>query len=39
MTLKNKNIILTGASGGIGKHIAQKCNSEEANLFLILRYQ
>ena len=35
MKLKDRNIILTGAIGGIGKQIAQKCDSEGANLFLI----
>ncbi len=39
MILKNKNIILTGASGGIGKLIAKRCNAEGANLFLISRSQ
>jgi NAD(P)-dependent dehydrogenase (short-subunit alcohol dehydrogenase family) len=37
MRLKNKNIVLTGASGGIGKHIAHYCDIEGANLFLISR--
>ena len=37
MRLKNKNVILTGASGGIGKHIAHYCDREGANLFLISR--
>ena len=37
MTLKNKNIILTGASGGIGKSIARQCDAQGANLFLISR--
>ena len=35
--LKNKNIILTGATGGIGTNIARTCDSEGANLFLISR--
>ena len=35
--LKNKNIILTGASGGIGKYVAQQCDAQGANLFLISR--
>ena len=35
MKLKNKNIILTGASGGIGKYIARTCDLEGANLFMI----
>jgi NAD(P)-dependent dehydrogenase (short-subunit alcohol dehydrogenase family) len=39
MLLKNKNIILTGANGGIGKLIAKRCNAEGANLFLISRSQ
>jgi NAD(P)-dependent dehydrogenase (short-subunit alcohol dehydrogenase family) len=39
MILKNKNIVLTGASGGIGNLIAKRCNAEGANLFLISRSQ
>ena len=30
--LKNKNIIVTGASGGIGNSIIQKLNEQEANI-------
>ena len=30
--LKNKNIIVTGASGGIGNSIIQKLNEQGANI-------
>ena len=30
--LKNKNIIVTGASGGIGNSIVQKLNDQEVNI-------
>ena len=32
--LKNKNIIVTGASGGIGHEIARKMITQGANLIL-----
>ena len=31
-SLKNKNIIVTGASGGIGKSIVKKLNDAGANI-------
>lgn len=37
MTLENKNIIITGASDGIGKQIAIKLSCEKPNLFLLGR--
>lgn len=37
MNLKSKNIIITGATGGIGRELVQKLDSEEANLILISR--
>ena len=30
--LKNKNIIVTGASGGIGNSIVEKLNNVQANI-------
>src|SRR3989337_2495164 len=35
--LKNKNVLITGASSGIGKACAKAFASEKANLFLIAR--
>lgn len=35
--LKNKNIIITGASGGIGLAVAEKCAARGANLVLLAR--
>ena len=32
MILKNKNIIVTGASGGIGNSIVEKLYTEKANI-------
>ena len=32
INLKNKNIIITGASGGIGKSIVEKLSEFEANI-------
>ena len=32
ITLKSKNIIVTGASGGIGNSIVEKLNQAEANI-------
>ena len=32
INLKNKNIIVTGASGGIGNSIIQRLNDCEANI-------
>ncbi len=39
MNLKNKRIIITGASKGIGRAIAESLAAEEANLFLTARDQ
>jgi short-subunit dehydrogenase len=35
--LKGKNIVITGASGGIGAEIAKLCAASEANLVLLAR--
>jgi short-subunit dehydrogenase len=35
--LKGKNIVITGASGGIGAEIAKLCAASGANLILIAR--
>ena len=35
--LKGKNIVITGASGGIGAEIAKLCGASGANLVLIAR--
>lgn len=35
--LKNKNIIITGASGGIGLSVAEQCAARGANLVLLAR--
>lgn len=35
--LKGKNVIITGASGGIGAEIAQQCAEKGANLVLLAR--
>ena len=35
MILKNKNIVITGGGGGIGRKIAQRCVQEKANVALI----
>ena len=32
--LKNKNCLLTGATGGIGKELAKQLSKENCNLFL-----
>jgi len=37
MLLKNKNIVITGSSRGIGKHIALMCAKEGANIGLTSR--
>jgi len=37
MNLKNKTIIITGASDGIGKQIALRLAKENTNLILIAR--
>lgn len=37
MNLSNKNIFITGASGGIGAEIARLCAERGANLFLFAR--
>ena len=34
MNINNKIVVLTGASGGIGRAIAEKLNSEGARLIL-----
>ncbi|MFT5521428.1 MAG: short-subunit dehydrogenase [Enterobacterales bacterium] len=39
MSLKNKNIILTGATGGLGKEIAKQLITEGANLLLTGRHK
>lgn len=36
-SLENKNIIITGASSGIGKQCAIECSKAEANIILIAR--
>lgn len=35
MNLRDKNIIITGSTGGIGKELVNKLDSKEANLILI----
>lgn len=35
MNLKGKNIVLIGATGGIGRELVQKLDTEEANLVLL----
>ncbi len=37
MTMKNKNIIITGASSGIGKEVARELSRRQANLLLLAR--
>lgn len=37
MNLKDKKIIITGATGGIGKELVQKLDAEGANLILVSR--
>ena len=37
MNIRNKTIVLTGASGGIGRAIAEKLNAEGARLILVGR--
>jgi short-subunit dehydrogenase len=37
VNLKKKNIIITGASGGIGLAVAEKCAARGANLILLAR--
>ena len=35
--LKNKNIVITGASSGVGLSIAERCAAKGANLVLLAR--
>lgn len=37
MDIRNKNVVLTGASGGIGRAVAEKLNAEGARLILVGR--
>ena len=37
MSLKNKNVIITGSTGGLGSELAFKYANEGANLILIGR--
>ena len=37
MDIQNKNVVLTGASGGIGRAIAEKLSAEGARLILVAR--
>ena len=37
MDIRNKNVVLTGASGGIGRAIAEKLSAEGARLILVGR--
>ena len=34
LNLLNKNILITGATGGIGKSIAIKCSNQDANVII-----
>jgi short-subunit dehydrogenase len=37
MDIRNKNVVLTGASGGLGRAIAEKLSAEGARLILVAR--
>lgn len=37
MILKNKHILITGATGGIGRAFAEMCAKENAHLYLVIR--
>ncbi|HEY9051978.1 MAG TPA: SDR family NAD(P)-dependent oxidoreductase [Gammaproteobacteria bacterium] len=36
-TLKNKAVVITGASCGLGRHIAEKIAAESCHLILLAR--
>ena len=37
MNLKNKNVIITGASSGLGEEVAYQLSKQGANLILLAR--